>query len=139
MNAGSGVELSGGAQLRALKICVGTVDQLWPMHDGEVPSMIDREQYVRHADGGEVTVCRGILECVGKELVTFARQSCEDAFPAAEVVARRRMTDAELDRKGAKAQLVNTIACDDLRCGGQHGRSKITVVILIVHVTNLPV
>ena len=101
--------------------------------------MIDREQHVRHADGGEVTVCCGILECVSKELVTFAGQSCEDALPTAEVVTRRRVADAKFDRKGAKAQLVNTIARNDLRCGGQHGRPKITMVILIEHLTNLPV
>ena len=76
------VQLRGGALLRALQVCIGTVDQLWPMHDREVPSMLDREQDVRHADGGEVTVCCGILECVSKEPVTFAGQSCEDALPA---------------------------------------------------------
>jgi hypothetical protein len=118
LSASSGVELRGGAPLRALQVGIGTVDQLGSIHDREVPSMIDREQYVRHADSGEVTVCCGILECVSKELVTFARQSCEDALPAAEVVARRRMTDAEFDRKGAKAQLVNAIARNDLRGGG---------------------
>ena len=49
------------------------------------------------------------------------------------------MADPKLDRKGAKAQLVNTIARNDLRCSGKHGRRKITMVILIDHLTNLPV
>lgn len=139
MGAGAGVELGGRALLRALQLGVGAVNQLRPEHDGEVPRVIHRKQDVRSTNGGEVSAGRGILECVSKELVAFASQSCEDAFAAAEVMTRRRMTDAKFDRDGAKAQLVNTIARNHLRRGCQYCRSEITVVVLVEHAANLPV
>ena len=64
------------------------------MHDGEVAGVIDRKQYVRHADRSEVAAFRRILECVGKELVTLRGQGCEDTLPAAEVMSWRGVTDA---------------------------------------------
>ena len=98
MSAGAGVELGGRPLLRALQFSIGAVNQLRPIHDGEVPGVMDRKQDVRNTDGGEVAACCCILECVSKEPVAFASQCCEDALPAAEVVTRRRMTDAKFDR-----------------------------------------
>ena len=98
MSAGTGVELSGRPLLRALQFGIGVVKQLRPIHDGEVPGVMDRKQDVRNTDGGEVAACCCVLECVSEELVAFACQCCEDALAAAEVVARRRMTDAKFDR-----------------------------------------
>jgi hypothetical protein len=98
MSAGAGAELGSRALLRALQLGIGAVNQIRPEHDGEVPGVIDRKQDVRNTNGGEVSAGRCILQCVSKELVAFASQSCEDAFAAAEVMARRRMTDAKFDR-----------------------------------------
>ena len=98
MSAGTGVELSGRTLLRALQFGVGAVNQLRPIHDGEVPGVMDRKQDVRNTDGCEVSACCCILECVSKEYIAFACQCCEDPLAAAEVVARRRMTDAKFDR-----------------------------------------
>jgi hypothetical protein len=139
MSASASVELSGRTVLRALQVAIGTVNQLRPMHDGEVPWMVDREQHIRDTNGGEVAVWGGILECVCKEFVTFASQGCQDTLTAAEVVARRRVTDAKFDRQWAKAQLVNAIARNDVRCGCEYSRPKITMVIPAEHAGNLPV
>jgi hypothetical protein len=98
MSAGAGVELGGRAMLRALQLGIAAVNQLRPEHDREVPRVIHRKQDVRNTNGGEVSAGCCVLECVSKEFVAFASQSCEDAFAAAEVMTRRRMTDAKFDR-----------------------------------------
>ena len=74
--------------------------------------VIDREQYVRDAYGGEVAVCRSILEGVSQKLVALGGQSGEDALPIAEVVTRRGMADTQFHSQGAKAQLIDAVACD---------------------------
>ena len=139
MSAGAGVELGGRALLGVLQLSICAVNQLWPKHDREVAGVVDRRQDVRDTDSGELAACCCILECVSQELVAFASQRCEDALAAAEVVAKRRMTDAKFDRDRAKAQLVHTIASNHLRSGCQHGCPEITVVILVKHTANLPV
>ena len=65
------------------------------MHDSEMPRVIDREQYIRHAYGSEVAVCRSILEGVSQELIALSGQSREETLPVAEVVTRCGMTDAQ--------------------------------------------
>lgn len=98
MSAGAGVELGGRALLRVLQLSIGAVNQLRPKHDGEVPGVMERRQDVRDTDAGEVSACCCILERVSKEPVAFASQRCKDALAAAEVVTKRRMTDAKFDR-----------------------------------------
>jgi hypothetical protein len=56
MSASASVELGGRTLLRAFQVGIGTVNQLRPMHDGEVPWMVDREQHIRDTNGGEVAI-----------------------------------------------------------------------------------
>ena len=98
MSSSASVELGGRTLLRTLQVMIGTVNELRSMHDREMPGMVDREQHVRDTNGGEVTVCCRILECVCKELVTFASQGSQHTLTAAEMVTRRRVTDAKFQR-----------------------------------------
>jgi hypothetical protein len=56
MSASASVEMGGRAVLRALQVAIGTVNQVRPMHDGEVTWMVDREEHICHTNGGEVAV-----------------------------------------------------------------------------------
>jgi hypothetical protein len=56
MSASASVELGRGTLLRALQVGIGTVNQIRPMHDAEVPRMVDCEQHIRDTNGGEIAV-----------------------------------------------------------------------------------
>ena len=99
MSASASVELGSRTVLRALQVAIGSVNQLRPIHDGEVPWMVDREQHICDTNGGEVAGLGRILECVCKKFVAFASQRCQDTLTAAEVVTRRRVTDAKFHRQ----------------------------------------
>ena len=102
MGASAGVELGRRTSLRVFEVGIGTVNQIGPVHDGEVPRVIDRKEYVSHAHGSEVAVRSSTLQCVGEERVALGGQSREKPLSAAEVVPRCGVTDTELGRQRAK-------------------------------------